>query len=203
MKALIYDTETTGLPIWDKPSEDSCQPRITQLCAELIEDQTGEVLAALRAIIKPDGWVIPEELEKLTGITTAKAETVGARMAVVLPAFLELWKLAGHRVAHNESFDMRMVRIEMFRAQHSEADADDWKVGKAFCTCNESKKILNLPPTEKMVATGRKGPKPPNLGEAYQFFTGNPLENAHNAAVDVAACKAIYFALIRGERKAA
>jgi len=204
MKALIYDTETTGLPDWAKPSEDPCQPRITQLCAELIEDQTGEVLAGLNAIIKPNGWTIPPDLEKLTGITNAKAEAVGINMALVLPVFLALWRCADLRVAHNESFDMRMMRIELFRdTRYGEATADGWKAGKAFCTCNESKKILNLPPTEKMIATGRRGPKPPNLGEAYLHFTGKELLNAHNAAIDVAACKAIYFALIHGERKAA
>jgi DNA polymerase-3 subunit epsilon len=42
---------------------------------------------------------------------------------------------------------------------------------------------------------GRKHPKSPNLGEAYEFFTGRKLVNAHDAAVDVAACKAVYLAL--------
>ncbi len=211
MKALIYDTETTGLPDWNKPSEDPCQPRITQLCAELIDDDTGEVLAGLHTIIKPDGWTIPPDLEKLTGITNDKAYSCGVPMALVLPMFIEMWERAEHRVAHNESFDMRMVRIELMRHEgfkdlHDGGGmtfADAWKAARAFCTQKESQKILNLPPTEKMMATGRKGPKAPNLGEAYQFFTGKPLENAHNAAVDVAACKAVYFALIRGERKAA
>jgi DNA polymerase III subunit epsilon len=35
----------------------------------------------------------------------------------------------------------------------------------------------------------------PNLGEAYRHFTGTDLAGAHDAAVDVAACKAVYLAL--------
>ena len=198
MKILFYDTETTGLPDFKKPSEDSCQPRVTQLSAELVDDETEEVLAGLNTLIKPDGWTIPEELEKLTGITNAKAKAVGVPMSLVLPMFIELWTLSDGRAGHNESFDMRMIRIELFRhGAYGEQFADKWKAGKAYCTMGSSQAIINLPPSERMIASGRRGPKPPNLGEAYQHFTGQPLENAHNAAVDVMACKAVYFALKR------
>lgn len=196
MRVLFYDTETTGLPDFKKPSDDPCQPRITQLCAELCDDKTGEVLAVLNTLIGPDEWTIPEELEKLTGITTEKCKVVGLAMDMVLPLFIDLWSKADVRVGHNESFDMRMVRIELFRHKaYGEQFADKWKAGKAYCTMGSSQAILNLPPSERMIASGRRGPKPPNLSEAYQHFTGHPLENAHNAAVDVMACKAVYFAL--------
>ena len=199
MKCLIYDTETTGIPDWNKPSEDPCQPSVTQLCAELLDDDTGEVFAGMNFIIKPDGWTIPPDLETLTGITNEKAQAVGVDMRLVLPVFLSMWQRADQRVAHNESFDMRMVRIEIFRAGMGEVEADKWKAGKAFDTCKSSQDIVNLPPTEKMLATGRRWPKPPNLGEAYRHFTGTALENAHNAAVDVMACKTIYLSLKSGK----
>ena len=50
-------------------------------------------------------------------------------------------------------------------------------------------------PTERMRAAGRNHPKTPNLGEAYQHFTGNALDGAHDAMVDVNACIAIYRAM--------
>jgi DNA polymerase III subunit epsilon len=201
MKALFYDTETTGLPNWSAPSEDPSQPRITQLCAELVDDDTGEVYAVLNTLIQPDGWTIPADLEALTGITTDKARAVGAPMAAVLPMFVHLWQRCDVRIAHNESFDMRMVRIELMRhpLYREPIDglpmADHWKAGKALCTQVKSTPILKLPPTPKMIATGRNHHKSANLGEAYRHFTGKELEGAHNAAVDVAACKAVYFAL--------
>lgn len=203
MKSLFYDTETTGLPDWAKPSEDPCQPRITQLCAELVDDETGEVLAAMHTLIKPDGWTIPPDLEALTGITTQRCEDFGVPMALVLPVFIQMHDCANHRVAHNESFDMRMIRIELFRDGATEVEADLWKKAPAFCTCNSAKPIVNLPPTPKMLAKGMNSPKPPNLGEAYLHFTGKKLEGAHNATIDVAACKAVYFALRERQKKAA
>jgi DNA polymerase-3 subunit epsilon len=196
MRILFFDTETTGLPDFKKPSDDPCQPRITQICAELVSEDTGEVYAGLHTLIAPDGWTIPEKLEKLTGITNEKCRAVGLPMDLVLPLFIDLWTKADGRVAHNESFDMRMVRIELFRHKaYGDKFADHWKAGAAYCTMTRAKPIMNLPPSPKMVAAGMRGPKSPNLGEAYRHFTGEDLENAHNAAVDVMACKAVYFAL--------
>lgn len=192
---LIYDSETTGLPIWNKPSEDPGQPRITQLAAELCDEETGETLSAINFIIKPDGWTIPEELQELTGITQEKAERFGVPMTLVLPAFLGMWRQANvHRVAHNEGFDMRMVRIELMRSPFGEL-ADEWKAAPVFCTQAGCTNILNLPPTERMLAAGRHHPKSPNLAEAYNYFTGEDLEGAHNAANDIMACKAVYFGI--------
>lgn len=207
---LAYDSETTGLPNWSAPSEDPSQPRITQLCAELFDDDTGEVYAHMNTLIKPEGWVIPPELEELTGVTTAKCEAVGAPMADVLMHFTSMWLRAGIRIGHNESFDMRMVRIEIMRHHYlatAEKDgvtfADFWKQGVAYCTQGNSTKIVNLPPTPKMIAAKRNHAKSPNLAEAYEFFTGKKLDGAHNASVDVAGCKAVYFGIRQHQQKLA
>lgn len=203
---LIYDTETTGLPIWSKPSDDPAQPHITQLAAELCNADTGETLAYMNYLVKPDGWTIPEDVAAMTGITTEKAEAAGFRIDFVMRSFLSMWLAANvHRVAHNEGFDMRMVRIELCRHNWagsifpdewtSSTFADKWKEAPAFCTCASSINILKLPPTEKMLSAGRNGPKSPNLTEAYKHFTGLDLVNAHNAATDIMACKAVYFGI--------
>lgn len=202
--ALIYDTETTGLPKWSDPSEHPDQPRVVQLCAELVDQDSREVVAALHSIIKPNGWTVPDEVAAIHGITTEKAEAVGIPMPRVIELFMDMWNRAFMRVAHNESFDARMMRIEIMRdAGGSPEDADRWKEGKAFCTMTNSTKIINLPPSEKMIAAGRRGPKPPSMAEAYQHFTGKPLENAHNATADTAACRAVFFALMDLERQRA
>lgn len=206
MKILFYDVETTGLPEFSKPSEDPCQPRVTQMSAELVDEDTREVYAGLHTIIEPDGWTIPEELEKLTGITNEKALDVGQPMSEVLPLFISMWRRCDVRVAHNQSFDARMIRIEIMRHEFYSEDldlvtvapvADTWKDGPAFCTQTNSTKLIQLPPTPKMIAANRKHFKSPNLGEAYRFFTGIELEGAHNAVVDVLALKAIYFGIKR------
>lgn len=190
---LVYDTETNGLPQWSLPSEDPSQPHITQLCAELFDEHSGDTLAYMDVLIRPDGWSIPRELEDLTGITNERAERFGVPITAALSLFIRMWRLTQLRVAHNESFDARMVRIEMARElDHTDPIHDEWKAGIAFCTQMKSVKLINLPPTAKMLAAGRKGPKSPNLGEAYRFFTGTDLVGAHNASVDVDACKTVY-----------
>lgn len=192
---LFYDTETTGLPLWNEPSESPDQPHITQLAAELCDVDSGRVLAFMDVLIKPDSWTIPEEIQALTGITNELAQDFGVPIGAALDLFLDLWGRAELRCGHNETFDMRMVRIEIMRSPYGADFADRWKAAPAFCTQGNSVKILNLPPTEKMVRAGRNHAKSPNLGEAFKFFTGKDLEGAHNAAVDLGACKAVYFGI--------
>ena len=211
MKALFFDTETTGLPNWSAPSEDPSQPRVMQLAAELVDTDTNRTLAALTTMIQPAGWTIPDEVAALTGITTAHCEQHGAPMDMVLPVFLDMWRRCDVRVAHNESFDMRMIRIEIMRhrlfqnciVEPGQTFADHWKAGPAFCTQAQSVQHCRLPPTPKMLAAGRTHYKSPNLGEAYRHFTGQPLDGAHDAAVDLAACKAVYLAIKESPLQAA
>jgi len=193
--ALFYDTETTGLPLFKEPSEHPDQPHIVQLAACLVNLDTRKTLASMDVIIKPDGWTIPEEVSQIHGITTDKANDLGIHEDLALEMFMGLW--AGRlRIAHNESFDARIIRIAQhrFKTICDDSHRDDWKAGKAECTQVLSTPILKLPPTAKMRAAGRNHHKSANLGEAYQFFTGNELVDAHSAMADVQACVAVYFA---------
>lgn len=201
---IFYDTETNGLPNWSMPSEDPSQPHVTQLAAELCVEETGEVLASMDMLIRPDGWEIPIELQEMTGITMARALAYGKPADQVMETFMGMWTGADLRCAHNESFDMRMLRISIMRDPYLSMQAvggvpfaDYWKKAPAYCTQGSSVKICNIPPTAKMVAAKRKGPKSPNLGEAYKHFTGEELVGAHDAKVDIMACKAVYYGIKR------
>jgi DNA polymerase-3 subunit epsilon len=205
MKAIFFDVETLGLPVWDKPSEDPCQPRVIQLACEmaLIDGQSEGSIASLDVIIRPDGWTIPAEITALTGITQEMAMDVGVPINNALNTFIDLWMVSDMRVAHNESFDARMIRIELMRhpvfggmilKDDAAPDgqitfADRFKAGAAYCTMRNAQKVMGV----------KKSPK---LAEAYEHFAGETLMGAHNAAVDVMACKAIYMALKRRESDA-
>lgn len=194
--ALFYDTETTGVPVWNSPSEDPCQPHIIQIAAELCDESNGKTIDQLCVLVQPDGWEIPDEIVQLTGITNERAARDGVPIQDAMRTFLALWRKATFRIGHNESFDMRMVRIEMMRQlDHDDPFHDQWKGAPAFCTQSKSTKIVNLPPTEKMLAAGRKTPKSPTLSEAYRYFTGNDLADAHDTATDVMATKAVYYGI--------
>ena len=190
---LFFDTETTGLPDFKAPSESAHQPHIVQLAALLVDMDTRETIQSMDVICRPDGWTIPDEVAAVHGITTEHAAEVGIPEHLAVSMFMELW--AGRaRVAHNEQFDARIVRIALMRF-HSEEAADIWKSGPTECTARLATPICALPPTEKMKAVGRFHHKTPNLGEAYRHFTGKGLENAHSAMADVLACRDVYFAI--------
>ena len=193
--ALFYDTETSGLPIFSTPSEDPGQPHIVQLAAALVDLDTRETLASLDVIVRPDGWEIPDAVAAVHGITTERAAALGVPESLALSLFLEMWSACSRRIAHNEQFDARIIRIAQHRAGELESELEAWKTGKAECTARLATPIVKCPPTAKMIAAGRNHYKTANLSEAVLHFTGKSLENAHSAMADVKGCMDVYFAI--------
>lgn len=191
---LFYDTETTGLPEWKKPSGSEVQPHIVQLAAVLINADTREEVSSINLIVKPDGWEISQEMTDIHGITQAEAMDVGIDEDRVLSVFLELWALR-QRVAHNRTFDQRIIRIALKR--HCDERVQDLWAEKDThkCTMLMAKPIMQMPPK------GKYGYKSPKLEEAYEHFTGKKLENAHDAMADVQACIDVYWGIKDHEQK--
>ena len=194
MRFLVYDTETTDLPLWNDPSEDPRQPHIVELAAILIDDESGGE-SIVHSIIKPDGWII--ENSHIHGITTERALAEGRPAKEVLSEFFALWRTASFRLGHNESFDARMLRIAWFR-HFDEAYAEEWKRGSAQCTQRMATPIMKLPPSDKMRAAGRFHHKSANLTEAHVHFCGGEFEGAHGAMADARACLAVWRAIKAG-----
>lgn len=194
---LFYDTETSGFPLWDQPSDDPRQPHIVQMAGILANADTREEISSFDLIALPAGWTIPQDVAEIHGVTTDFALTVGVSEKLLVANLMHLWQASSRRVAHNESFDARMVRIGIKRfSVGSPETPDEWKNGEAECTASMSTPILDLPPTEAMRATGRNFPKKPKLTEAYEFFFGKPLEGAHSAMADARACMEVYWAIM-------
>ncbi|GAA0567714.1 3'-5' exonuclease [Halomonas salifodinae] len=193
---LFFDTETTGLPDWKVPSDSEHQPHLVQLAAILADADSRQELATLDLVIAPDGWEIPDEVAEIHGITTEHAAAVGVSESTAVNLLFELW--AGHRrVAHNRTFDQRILRIAAKRYL-SEGDVEAWADKDAFDdTMLLAKPIMELPPK------GKYGWKSPKLSEAYEHFIGKPLENAHSAMADARACMEVYWALLDHQAKAA
>ena len=64
-----------------------------------------------------------------------------------------------------------------------------------FCTMEAACSVVNLPPTAKMLAAGIHRPKSPKLEECVKHFFNEDLQGAHDAMVDVAACRRVYLHL--------
>lgn len=185
---LFYDTETTGLPVWNEPSEGENQPHLVQLAAILMDDEMN-IQQELDVIIKPDGWIIPDEVAEIHGITTERALAEGIPEKEALALFMAMWTPEIVRIGHNQSFDERIIRIALKRYSDEET-AELWKGGAKECTGNLSKPIC------QMLPKNRWGFKMPKLSEAYEYFMGKPLENAHSAMADARACMDVYMAIL-------
>jgi len=182
MKAIGYDSETTGLPEWKIPSDDPIQPHIVQL---------GWISTATNMehvrIIKPDGWVIPPEMTAIHGITHEFASDCGRPEIEVVEEFLEDWRKHDVRVGHNEQFDARIIRIALKRFRP--ALLEEWRAGLAFCTMIQTKKFF-------AGSLAGKKPERNTLACIYEHLTGKELDNAHNALRDAQASMTIYNKLM-------
>lgn len=189
---MPFDVETTGFPLWKQPSAHPDQPHLVQLAAELC-DSTGAVLESMNVIIRPDGWTIPEQVAAIHGISTERALAEGIPEVDAVIKFHVLAGRAALRVAHNISFDDRIMRIAMVRAGLAREVIERLEAGPSACTLKLADAIMKLPPTEKMLAAGFTKSKPPNLAEAVRYFLNEPHDKAHDAMADVIACRRIYF----------
>jgi DNA polymerase III subunit epsilon len=191
---LFYDTETTGLPDFKARSNDPAQPHLVQL-AMVMHDDSGAEIRNSTMIIKPNGWTISPELTAIHGISQERAMDEGTDEADAVQQFILEQACAELRVAHNENFDRRILRIAMTRAGIARDFIELIEARASFCTCTKATPVLNLPPTEKMLAAGFTKPKAPKLEECIKHFFNEELPGAHDALVDVRACTRIYYAL--------
>jgi DNA polymerase-3 subunit epsilon len=178
---LFYDTETCGLPNWKVPSDDISQPHMVQIGAILCNAETGQAIETLNVIIKPDGWVIPQETIDVHGITNEFALENGIPEKEAIQQLLDL-RGDAERVAYNKTFDQRIVRIGLKRFFDEETQ-EKWAIKEDHhCAMRMAQKII--------------GGKNPKLTAAFKHFTGKEMGNAHDAMGDTLGCMAVYFAIV-------
>lgn len=177
---LFFDTETTGKADFNAPRDAPHQPYIVQLAA-LLTDDIGKEISSINLIINP-GVCIPVEASLIHGITDAMAIKYGVATRDALLPFLLLQARAEEMIAHNISFDLKLLKIASYRA-----GLDYIAATNTYCTMHNSTKVCQIP------NAGRGGYKWPKLSEAYRYAFGHDFEGAHNAMDDVRACAKLYF----------
>ena len=78
-------------------------------------DRSGNILSQSCHIIKPQGFIIPDDATKVHGISTERANSEGISIQTVLTAFSEAITHSSFLVAHNINFDERIVGAEFLR----------------------------------------------------------------------------------------
>ncbi|MBT8244622.1 MAG: DNA polymerase III subunit alpha [Winogradskyella sp.] len=186
---LIFDTETTGLPKrWDAPITDTDNwPRVIQIAWQL-HDAMGNCIEHQDYLIKPDGFNIPYDAEKIHGISTELAQEQG----IALPEMLEKFNVAMSKtkfiVGQNVKFDLNVTGAEFVR----ENLANPLQKLPVLDTCTEH--TANL----CQIPGGRYGKfKLPTLTELHEFLFNQPFAEAHNATADVEATTRCFLELLR------
>ena len=171
---LFFDTETTGLPQnWKAPLSDFKNwPRLVQL-AYLMYDFDGNLIAEGNHIIKPKGFRIPYDAEKVHGISTEKALQQGEELEFIIDLFYKRIENAAMLVAHNMSFDEKIIGCEILRTGRKNIIQDKKKI----CTMEKSTEYCSIP--------GPYGYKWPKLSELHYKLFSKPCVDTHNAAVDI------------------
>jgi len=186
---LVFDTETTGLPKkWNAPLSDSDNwPRCVQLAWQL-HDSKGDLISNHSYLIKPKNFTIPFEAEKIHGISTDLAITIGKDIDKVLKLFISDYHKSGFLVGHNVKFDINIIGAELFRIGNS----IDVFQKDVLDTCTElTANVCKLP-------GGRGGKyKFPTLIEIYSLLFKEKFNEAHNASADVEATSRVFFELVR------
>ncbi|QSE95921.1 DNA polymerase III subunit alpha [Fulvivirga lutea] len=188
---IIFDTETTGLPhSYSAPITDlENWPRLVQLAWQL-HDNKGKLLNRGNFIVKPEGFTIPFNSEKIHGISTKRALEEGHELKDVLATFQKDLDQAKVVVGHNIDFDNRIIGTEFVRTeQESLGNAllekekiDTSEVSKEFC--------------QFQGGIGGKL-KAPKLIELHEKLFGEGFADAHDAAYDVDATARCFFGLIK------
>ena len=205
---LLFDTETTGLFPKDNSTDLSKFPHIIQLSYILYDVDSYTTVEVFNHYVKLDESVpISAEVSQLTGITREKCDTEGLPIEYCIRAFRSAYNRAELVVAHNLSFDLKMIHCEMKRLIKqklynciSAEEKEDvlgyinlFKMDKpTYCTMVKGVDICRIPVKDS--ATRMKYPK---LAELYKtLFTEDTIPTSlHNSMTDVLVCLRCYVQL--------
>ncbi len=163
---IIFDTETTGfISAIDAPLK--TQPKITEIFALRVHDETLEEIDSFNVLVDP-GESLTEEITRITGITNEMVRGAGSFMTHS-KSIQEFW--LGERVmcGHNVSFDCDMLEIELRRI--GKQNYFPWTPTR-FCTVEMTEHY-----------EGHRL----SLSNLHRYLFGEPFENAHRAEPDVRA----------------
>lgn len=171
MQYLFADVEASGLFDFTKAADAPGQPRLAQL-GMIFVGADREIQSRHEFLIKPRGWMMSPEAEKLTGITTAHLEEHGVPVTEALRLYHSAIEARRIVCAFNAPYDLKVMRAE---ARHA-GKPDLFMQTKSICLmqgCRRQVGAVNV----------SGGNKAPTLKEACDFYgIGQPA--AHSALAD-------------------
>jgi len=148
-------------------------------------DNNGVEIDSKNHIIKPQGYIIPEEVVKIHRISTQRAKEEGIPLKQALEEFAQAIKGSKYLIAHNIPFDENVVGCEYLREGMHNHVQDIMHVD----TMKLTTEFVAIPNKR------RGGFKYPSLTELHTKLFGKGFEDAHDAMVDVDALANCFFKL--------
>jgi DNA polymerase III epsilon subunit-like protein len=187
--ALVFDTETTGLPARRASGyypitlfEAYDNARVVQAAWIVLEEGTRRVLSRKSYVIKPVGFSVPPDSTAIHGITHERAEAEGVDLGLVISAFCDDLVRCEKLVGHNVFFDANVFSSECWR--HGATEVSQLIRSKRIVdTMMASHRILSL------------GKRPKLIELVHMLFHDPPARQLHDALDDVLLCACCYHRL--------
>jgi len=185
---IVLDIETTGLPkkvsgVYSDPTDLTLydSSRIVELGYYII-DKNNVKIKEVEYLIKPENFVIPDDVVKVHGISQEMAMTKGISFKhVIAILYLDLINYdCTTFIAHNVEFDKNIILSECYRLNYLPI-IDKLKSMNNFCTMKDNK-IFN---------------KWPKLGVLYEELFNKPIIVDHRSLSDVDICYKCYCELMK------
>jgi DNA polymerase III subunit epsilon len=191
MRVLVFDTETTGLPEKDENGKyysiynTEKWPYIIQFSFMLYEIQQNRIINNQDHIIKlAKSITISEESINIHGITREQSMNSGIKIKTALNMFNAIMNEADIIIAHNISFDIKVIMVEGIRNNIQTNFTEGQKIIR-YCTMKNSIDIC------KIKRKGRGGTtyyKFPTLLELHEHLFNTSPKKLHNSFIDILIC---------------
>lgn len=181
----VLDTETTGknIPLYHVSHSDKWSGiRLVQFAYELYKmDGSGSTTCIEKKcmIIQPDGFIIPDEVIAIHGITNTMALEKGISIHQWCQIMGELLPRVHTFVAHNMEYDSNVILSELYRYKQ-ESTVAQWNMTTKDCTMLMGKRLVG---------------KWSKLAALAEYCSITVPSGLHNADVDTHLCAKIYFYL--------
>lgn len=180
MKILVFDTETTGLPL--KGDQNAFeQPWVIQLGAVLLDLREDKCLGTINTlVVPPEGVKFHEGAVRVHGLSEELVRSEGRPMVDVMLELRDMRRQANIVSAYNLAFDERLVRTSSERSH--EDFVNDPVLGTAEDTFHHC--IMNQ---ATVYFKGRR-----KLEQVYRDLKGVGIEDAHDAMADTLAAAEVF-----------
>ena len=210
MKVLVFDVEATGLFVNDNI------PYVTQFSYIIYNLYTKKLEKIVNYYVRiPSEVDLPQKVTELTGITREMCDTKGKDIVDVLFEFYHDYHQVNKIVAHNYSFDSRLIKVEIGRHDEELHRLGCDRISDILtipyfrekhmhytCTMKETMNLCCIPFPEKKTTqvnnekqfAKRDNYKWPTLLELYKhLYKDDETLQFHNSLIDVYVCFRCYM----------